>query len=127
MKRNMSFDTAFLSEIYEQLNTMKVRLEEELAKLGKRSGQDAADFKTSWEEYGDSEEENAAEVAAYSDSLGLEATFESELRGVMEALKRLDEGTYGLCKMCEKEIGKQRLQARPMATLCIECQEKSDK
>ena len=123
----MSFDSDFLAEIREQLESTKARLEEELAKLGKRSGQDAADFKTSWEEYGNSEEENAAEVAAYSDSLGLEATFESELRGAMEALTRLDEGEYGLCKMCGKEIGKQRLQARPMATLCIECQEKSDK
>ncbi len=123
----MAFDEVFLSEIREQLNAAKTRLEQELAKLGKRSVQDGADFKTTWEDYGEKEEENAAEVAAYSDSLGLEATFEPELREVIEALTRLDEGTYGLCKMCGTEINKPRLQARPMATLCIECQEKSDK
>lgn len=123
----MAFDEAFLSEIREQLNKAKTRLEEELAKLGKRSVQDGADFTTSWEDYGEKEEENAAEVAAYSDSLGLEATFEPELREVIEALTRLDEGTYGLCKVCGTEISKPRLQARPMATLCIHCQEKSDK
>ncbi len=123
----MAFDTAFLDEMREQLNTAKARLEGELAKFGRRAAQGDADFTTVWEDYGDKEEENAAEVAAYSDSLGLEATFEPELRQVIEALTRLDEGTYGLCKICSMEIGKPRLQARPMATLCIECQEKSDK
>lgn len=122
----MAFDTEFLSAIREQLNQAKARFEEELAKFGKRSAKDNADFKTSWEDYGDKEEENAAEVAAYSDSLGLEATFEPELREVIDALSRLDEGTYGLCKLCGKEISRPRLQARPMATLCIECQEKSE-
>jgi RNA polymerase-binding protein DksA len=123
----MPFDSAFLSGMKGQLNSSKERLEEELARIGKRSGQDAADFTTAWEDYGDKEEENAAEVAAYSDSLGIEATLEPELAEVIEALSRLDAGTYGLCKTCGKEISRQRLQARPMATLCIECQEKSSR
>lgn len=123
----MAFDVTFLAEMRAQLDAAKARLEQELAKIGKRSGQDTADFQTSWENYGDKEEENAAEVAAYSDSLGLEATFEPELREVLEALGRLDQGTYGLCRQCGNKIGEQRLRARPMATLCIECQGKSDR
>lgn len=122
----MAFDTAFLDEMREQLNTAKARLESELAKFGRRSAQGDDDFTTTWEDYGEKEEENAAEVAAYSDSLGLEATFEPELREVIEALTRLDAGAYGLCKTCGRDINKPRLQARPMATLCIECQEKSE-
>ncbi len=38
------------------------------------------------------------------------------------ALKRLDEGTYGICDVCKKEISIQRLKAKPSASLCIECQ-----
>ncbi len=109
----------------ELLIAEKKRLELELEKIGKRSSTDKSDFKTQWEDYGDKEEENAAEVAAYSDTLGLEATFESELREVNDALARMNEGSYGICKSCGKEIGEQRMRVRSMATLCIECQEKS--
>jgi DnaK suppressor protein len=38
-----------------------------------------------------------------------------------EALGRIDDGTYGRCEECEGEIGIDRLKARPVTTLCIEC------
>jgi DnaK suppressor protein len=38
-----------------------------------------------------------------------------------EALKRLEEGTFGICEGCEKFIGAARLKARPVTTYCIEC------
>lgn len=38
-----------------------------------------------------------------------------------EALNRLDSGDYGYCEMCGVEIGVRRLEARPTATLCIDC------
>ena len=37
------------------------------------------------------------------------------------ALKRLDEGDYGVCDACGDEVGEKRLLARPMATHCIDC------
>lgn len=43
---------------------------------------------------------------------------------IEEALTRLDDGTYGVCEKCEEKIGTERLKARPVTTLCIEC--KSD-
>lgn len=123
----MAFSAQFLSDIEKKLLAEKERLEVELAKIGKPSGKDDTDFRTTWEDYGDKEDENAAEVAAYSDSLGLEATFESELREVVEALVRLDEGIWGTCKSCGMDIGEQRLAVRPQAVLCIACQEKAGK
>lgn len=42
---------------------------------------------------------------------------------VEDALKRLDEGTYGTCASCGKLIGKPRLEAVPWARYCIKCQE----
>jgi len=40
---------------------------------------------------------------------------------IQEALQRLDVGEYGLCEECGEEIGIERLKARPVTTLCIEC------
>lgn len=37
------------------------------------------------------------------------------------ALRRLDDGTYGLCATCGSPIGAPRLDARPFATTCIRC------
>jgi DnaK suppressor protein len=43
------------------------------------------------------------------------------LHKVDEALERLDAGEFGFCEECGEEIGFERLVARPVATLCIEC------
>ncbi len=43
------------------------------------------------------------------------------------ALKRLDEGTYGLCIDCGEEIQPERLEIIPYATLCVNCQSKNEK
>jgi RNA polymerase-binding protein DksA len=37
------------------------------------------------------------------------------------ALKRADDGTYGSCTNCGKEIAEERLEARPWSALCIDC------
>ena len=37
------------------------------------------------------------------------------------ALTRLDAGTYGVCERCRRPIGDGRLEARPVALLCIDC------
>ncbi len=44
-----------------------------------------------------------------------------ELRQVDMALRRIDQGTYGLCEVCEEPIAEKRLEAMPFATRCIEC------
>jgi DnaK suppressor protein len=38
-----------------------------------------------------------------------------------EALTRLDHDQFGICEECGEQIGIERLKARPMTTLCIEC------
>lgn len=40
---------------------------------------------------------------------------------IQEALQRLDDGEYGVCEECGEQIGVERLKARPVTTLCIEC------
>ncbi len=48
------------------------------------------------------------------------------LREVCAALRRMDDGTFGVCGNCEEEIAPKRLAAVPWATLCIVCQEAAD-
>jgi RNA polymerase-binding protein DksA len=43
------------------------------------------------------------------------------IRKIDEALTRLKAGEYGFCESCGVEIGIRRLEARPTATLCIDC------
>jgi len=43
------------------------------------------------------------------------------IRKIDEALGRIDEHDYGYCEACGVEIGVRRLEARPTATLCIDC------
>jgi DnaK suppressor protein len=40
---------------------------------------------------------------------------------IREALERIEMGTYGMCEECGEEISEQRLMARPVTTLCIDC------
>lgn len=47
---------------------------------------------------------------------------DEQLRDVEDALQRLDQNTYGRCEICGKEIGDERLRARPEARYCIEDQ-----
>ena len=43
------------------------------------------------------------------------------IKKIDEAIIALDSGDYGYCEVCGIEIGKRRLEARPTATLCIDC------
>jgi RNA polymerase-binding transcription factor len=49
---------------------------------------------------------------------------EDQLTEVNKALRRIDEGTYGICSNCGNAIMTERLEALPYAELCIECQRK---
>jgi len=49
------------------------------------------------------------------------------LKKLEEALKRIDEGTFGDCDECGEEIGHNRLLARPTATLCVSCKEEQER
>ncbi len=45
------------------------------------------------------------------------------IKKVRQALKRLDEDEYNICEECGEIIRKERLDARPVTTLCIDCKE----
>lgn len=59
-------------------------------------------------------------------ALGLVSNEQQVLYRIEEALKRIDEGTYGKCEECGERIKDSRLKALPFATMCIRCKEKEE-
>lgn len=55
-------------------------------------------------------------------AVGLQLAFRWELAEVLAALERMDEGTYGACLDCGARIAAERLEARPHAARCLDCQ-----
>jgi DnaK suppressor protein len=62
-------------------------------------------------------------------------SFEFRLRGREKsllskldlALKKIEDGTFGICEICDDPSGNQRLEARPETTLCIKCKEDQER
>jgi RNA polymerase-binding transcription factor DksA len=112
----------------------RVRLLEELERLS-----NAVDF-LKRENPGSIADELGDIVTAGDDNLGdtATATYDRELdeslgEGAQEtllaiddALRKIDDGTYGTCEVCRKPIAAERLDAIPWARLCIDDQRKAD-
>ncbi|MFH1712417.1 MAG: TraR/DksA C4-type zinc finger protein [Patescibacteria group bacterium] len=112
----------FAEEMKSTLLAEKIKLEEELSKFAHRNVKATdVDYDAESPSFGDDEDENAQEVAAYSNNLSLENELEKALRDIEQSLKRIDEGKYGMCKYCKTEIEEARLRARPTSTSCIAC------
>jgi RNA polymerase-binding protein DksA len=93
------------------------------------------------DEHPGSLDEEVEEVAATSDNhlaetatatLGREIDYtlgdnaEQVLSEIDDALKRIDDGTYGTCVNCGQEIPRERLEANPWASLCIDCKRRAE-
>ena len=49
------------------------------------------------------------------------------IKKIDEALKRIEDGTFGECDECGEDIELRRLEARPTATLCVQCKEEQER
>ncbi len=59
-------------------------------------------------------------------SLGRATSEQKQLFSIDEAMKRIEDGTYGSCLECGRQIAKKRLKALPQSELCIECQKNTE-
>ncbi len=109
----------------DKYNLLRAQLESERARLIDESEQLQASVSTSDERregspFGKREEE-ATEALELEKRLALERRLREELSGVEHALKKFEEGTYGLCDNCGQPIDPARLEALPQASLCLNC------
>ena len=114
--------SAQLTHFQKRLEEEKTRLSQELHTSGQEDPKKPGHFSATYPESGsNSEDDNAMEVAEFADDASIEARVESELRDVEQALKAIDNGTYGICKYCAQPIDEKRLEARPASSSCISC------
>ncbi|MCG8692151.1 MAG: TraR/DksA family transcriptional regulator [Minwuiales bacterium] len=66
-------------------------------------------------------EEQATEAEGDEVLEGLSQAGHDEIDAIRAALKRMNEGTYGVCVSCGEDIAPKRLEALPHAALCISC------
>ena len=119
----MKMDAKFIEESKVALEARRVEILKEL-EVGAVQVADN-DYSAKFEDLGDKDDENAAEVAMFEKNLSLEKTLELSLYNVNKALKKIKEGNYGLCEKCNGPINPKRLKAFPSATACMKCKEKS--
>lgn len=60
-------------------------------------------------------------------SLGLASNDRNALIQIEDAIKKIDEGNFGICEQCGKSIAKTRLKAVPFTRLCLKCQQRQEK
>ena len=106
------------------LARMKQRLQEERARqlaLAARLRQEEADPVESGEL--STADQHPAELGSETFERELELTtlsiVEGELKEIDDALRRLDQGSYGICEECGKRIDEARLEAVPWARYCV--------
>lgn len=78
-------------------------------------------------DYGQNEDDNAKETADYENNLSVEEQLVFLLSKVNKALKAIENGTYGECRQCVKEIEAKRLEIMPYAELCVSCRKAESK
>ena len=83
------------------------------------------------EEMGGTQDNHLAETATATLDREIDYTLEENsirmLTAIDAALKRMDEGAYGTCTNCGREIPAERLEAYPWASLCIDCKRQSER
>jgi DnaK suppressor protein len=99
------------------LNQEREKLVRQLADLGAtEQGELTGDV-----EYGDGFADAAASTAERSEVLGIVENLAKLLADVDQALSRVEDGTYGLCKGCGTEISADRMEFRPTSRYCVDC------
>ncbi len=120
LKSKIGYSSAFLNEMRQTLLQMRNELLQEVAKSVKEESDHlrfgVGDF------YDHASEDKQRELA-----LILSNREREKLTQIDQALKKIEDGTYGICEVTENKIGEGRLKALPFATLSVEAQEEMEK
>lgn len=109
----------------ELLDTLRKELEAERDEAIEELREYGADPRSERVERIEGVDENFADLAAAtaerSEMYAIIEQARSRLAGAEAALAKMDEGTYGICEDCGREIAEARLEARPLSVRCVEC------
>lgn len=104
------------------LEAEKAKLLKELSSIGRKTNVPGDWEAVATDLDSDSADENevADEQEEYKNNEGIVGKLEVQLQTVEKALKKIQDGSYGKCDVCEKEIPEARIKASPSSVTCIE-------
>jgi len=110
----------------DKMETYRVLLTQKINELLSEAGKTVSEMTNGKENYPDPNDRA---------SLESDRNFELRIRDrerklimkMQEAIKRIDDGIFGVCEVCSGPISDKRLMARPVTTLCIDCKTKQEK
>jgi DnaK suppressor protein len=110
----------------DKMETYRVLLTQKINELLSQAGKTVSEMTNGKENYPDPNDRA---------SLESDRNFELRIRDrerklimkMQEAIKRIDDGIFGICEVCGGPISDKRLMARPVTTLCIDCKTKQEK
>ena len=115
-----------LKQKQEKMKTYKTVLTQKINELLNEAGKTVSEMTNGKENYPDPNDRA---------SLESDRNFELRIRDrerklimkMQEAIKRIEDGVFGICEVCGGPISEKRLMARPVTTLCIDCKTKQEK
>ena len=105
----------------QQLRDERANLVHQLSELGANEDGELRDDVDFGEGFADA----AAATAERTEVLGLVESLKKMLDEVDAALARVEDGSYGTCVSCGKQIGEARLEFRPESIYCVDCKSKN--
>lgn len=124
MKRQKDSDIKSMHLTNEKIAELKRTLEEEQNSITTRIQNvgTGMDFGNDIDA-GDEETDEAEELGNVE---GIKFVLEEKLKNINNALKKIDEGSYGICETCKKEIEPELLNIAPESHLCKNCKQHPD-
>ena len=113
--------TIDIKHFQKKLLDEKTAVEQELSKVARKNPDTKGDWEAVSEERDPSQADDnisADSIDDYESNNAIVNTLEPRLRDINAALERIENGTYGICKVCGKEIESERLEANQAATTC---------
>jgi RNA polymerase-binding protein DksA len=120
--RSSDVDAKTVDKLRRSLEEERERLVSEIEEMEREGAENLSDA-TGENNYRDHMADQGTATFSRELDMGLVGNSKHLLEQVEKALVRLDEGEYGTCQRCGKDISVSRLEAVPAAELCIACKE----
>ena len=120
--KSPSFSKEQIKQFRQLLITERVKLADEIKSIAHDASISPRDASGDLSAYTVHMADMAADTYERELSMNIVTSEQELLYQIDDALKRLDEGAFGLCQQCSQPITMSRLKAVPYASMCITCQ-----
>lgn len=125
--KGKGFTKKELDSIRNDLISQKAMIIEEILSIQGQSNKSLKDSSGDLSGYSFHMADQATDLYDREFSLTLAEGERERLFSLDEAIKKIDEGSYGLCEGCGSPIAKRRIKAMPNASNCIKCQQEKER